>query len=159
MKVAPAEIEKVLKLLAETPRRIVSASKGLENHRLHSRPDEKTWSANDVLAHLRSCADVWGKSMMAMIAQDHPTLRYISPRTWIRKTDYLELDFHPSLAAFAKQRKELLKSLKTMEIKAWSRGATFTATIKGREQTVFSYAQRMAQHENGHCEQIERLLK
>ncbi|MCM3871911.1 MAG: DinB family protein [Pyrinomonadaceae bacterium] len=159
MKVDPAEIENVLKLLAETPRRIASASKGLESNRLHSRPDENSWSANDVLAHLRSCADVWGKSVVAMITQDHPTLRYISPRTWIRRTDYLELDFHPSLAAFAKQRKELLKSLKTMEIKGWLRGATFTATIKGREQTVFSYAQRMAQHESGHCEQIERLLK
>src|SRR5689334_14803869 len=126
-----AEIEQCLKLLAATPRRIASASKGLENTRLHFRPDEEAWSANDVLAHLRSCADVWGKSILAMIAQDHPTLRYISPRTWIRKTDYPELEFHLSLEVFARQRNELLNSLKALEIEGWSRGATFTATTKG----------------------------
>lgn len=159
MKVAPAEIESVLKLLAQTPRRIASASKGLENARLRFKLDEDAWSANDILAHLRSCADVWGKSIRAMIAQDHPTLRYISPRTWIRKTDHPELNFRLSLEAFVKQRNELLKSLKALKIEDWSRGATFTATTKGREQTVLSYAQRMAQHENEHCEQIETLLR
>jgi len=96
---------------------------------------------------------------MAMIAQDHPTLRYVSPRTWIRKTDYLELEFHQSLVAFTRQREELVKSLEPLAITDWSRGATFTGTTKGREQTVLSYAQRMTQHENEHCEQIEALLK
>jgi hypothetical protein len=158
MKDAPAEVQACLKLLAETPRRIASASEGLDDARLRFRPDEEAWSANDVLAHLRSCADVWGKSMLAMIEQDHPTLRYISPRTWIRKTDYPKLDFHLSLQAFTRQRDELLRLLRTLESKDWSRGATFTATTRGREQTVLSYAQRMAGHENEHCVQIEALL-
>ncbi len=96
---------------------------------------------------------------MVMIAQDHPTLRYISPRTWIRKTDYPGLEFRLSLKAFAKQRDDLLKALKALKIEDWSRGATFTATTKGREQTILSYAQRMARHENEHCEQIEILLR
>lgn len=159
MKVAPAEIEKFLKLLTKTPQRIASASRGLKNPRLHLKASKEDWSANDVLAHLRSCADVWGKSIMLMISQDHPTLRYMSPRTWIRKTDYREQEFHPSLKAFTKQRRELLKVLKALEIEDWSRGATFTATTNGRKETVFSYVRRMAQHENEHCEQLESLLK
>ncbi len=44
-------------------------------------------------------------------------------------------------------------------MKDWLRGATFTGTTKGREQTVLSYAQRMVQHEIEHCEQIEKLLE
>ena len=159
MKVAPAEIETLLKLLSQSPRRISAASKALEDSRLYFRPDDKSWSANDVLAHLRACADVWGKSIMAMIAQDHPTLRYVSPRTWIRKTDYPDLEFRPSLDAFTRQRRELLKSLKTLELAGWARGATFTATTTGREETVLSYVQRMALHENKHCGQVETLLK
>jgi hypothetical protein len=94
-----------------------------------------------------------------MITQNHPTIRYVSPRTWIRKTNYPELEFHLSLEAFVKQRDELLISLKSLEIKNWLRGATFTATTKGREHTVLSYVQRLARHENEHCEQIEALLK
>jgi DinB superfamily len=159
MKVTSAEIEEVLQLLAETPRRIASASTGLENARLHFKADDKAWSANDILAHLRSCADVWGKSILAMIAQDNPTLRYVSPRTWMPKTDYLTQEFHLSLQAFATQRTDLVQSLKALAIEDWSRTATFTGTVKGREQTIFSYARRIAVHENEHCEQIEALLK
>jgi hypothetical protein len=122
---------------------------------LHFKPDEKSWSANDILAHLRACADVWGKSIMAMLAEDHPTLRYVSPRSWIRKTDYPELAFHASFQAFTQQRNELLKALKPLTNEDWSRAAM----INGREQTVFSYAQRITQHENEHYEQIEALLK
>ncbi len=159
MKVSPAETESVLRSLAATPRRIVSLSRGVEISKLHFRPHPDSWSANDILAHLRACADVWGKSMMEMITLDHPKLQYISPRSWIRKTDYLELEFRGSLKSFTDQRRKLLRVLKGLAIKDWSRSATFTATTKGREQTVFNYACRMAEHENGHCGQIEAVLK
>jgi len=159
MKVSPAEAENVLRLLAATPRRIASLSRGVEISKLHFSPHQGSWSANDILAHLRACADVWGKSIVEMITQDHPKLRYISPRSWIRKTDYLELEFRRSLKAFTDQRRELLRTLKGLAIKDWSRSATFTATTKGREQTVFSYACRIAEHEDKHCDQIETVLK
>ena len=159
MKVSPAETESVLRLLAATPRRIASLSQGIEISNLHFRRRQDSWSANDILAHLRACADIWGKSIVEMITQDHPKLRYISPRSWIRKTDYLELEFRRSLKAFTEQRRELLRALKGLAIKDWSRLATFTATTGGREQTVFSYACRIAEHEHKHCDQIEAVLK
>jgi len=158
MKVSPAETESVLRLLAATPRRIASLVRGVEINKLHFRPNPDSWSANDILAHLRACADVWGKSIVEMITRDHPKLRYSSPRSWIRKTNYLELEFRESLKAFTDQRRELLRVLKGLAIKDWSRSATFTATTKGREQTVFGYACRIAEHENKHCDQIEAAL-
>ena len=130
MKVTSAEIEQCLKLLAETPRRIASASNGLENTRLHFRPDEETWSVNDILAHLRSCADVWGKSIMAMIAQDRPTLRYVSPRTWIRKTDYPELDFERMQIHLIDMEDRLLKAM--------SEEASASAAWRGRWESSCS---------------------
>jgi hypothetical protein len=151
------EIGLILESLSITPQRIAEASRNLEGARLYFKPDKNSWSANDILAHLRSCADVWGKSILTMSAQDHPTLRYISPRTWIKKTSYPELEFHQSLEAFTKQRNELVGFLKTRDLEDWSRGATFTATTRGREQTILSYVQRMLKHENEHCEQIEVL--
>jgi hypothetical protein len=158
MKADLAEIERILYLLAQTPVRIVFAGLGHENERLTSKPDAADWSANDILAHLRSCADVWGKSIQAMITQDHPTLRYVSPRAWIRKTNYSTLEFRVSLEGFTRQRNELLQMLKALAVEDWSRGATFVGTTKGSEQTILSYAQRIAQHEVEHCLQIEKLL-
>jgi len=158
MDIDPVDIEHILSLLAQTPGRISTISTRYENTRLTFKPDETTWSANDILAHLRSCADMWGKSIMAMISNDQPTSRYVSPRAWIRKTNYAALEFRVSLEGFTRQRNDLLQSLKALAIKDWSRGATFTGPTKGREQTILSYARRMAQYEGEHCEQLENLL-
>jgi hypothetical protein len=152
------EINDLLALLEETPRRLVAITGDLENARLHSKLDQDAWSVNDILAHLRACADVWGKSILVMLAQNHPTLRYVSPRTWIRKTDYPAQEFHHSLQVFAHQRTTLLHTLKALGREEWLRAATFTGTVKGREQTIFNYAQRIADHEAAHLEQIESLL-
>jgi len=93
-----------------------------------------------------------------MLSQDHPTLRYVSPRTWLRKTDYPAQEFHISLQAFTRQRDELLKLLTPLTLEDWSHGATFTGTTRGREQTVFSYARRIVDHETQHLDQIEEVL-
>ena len=153
-----ADIETILTLLAATPQRLASMTSGLDKARLHVKPDNDAWSVHDILAHLRACADGWGHSILAMLAQDHPTLSYVSPRTWIRKTDYHAQEYHLSLQAFANQRNDLLRSLIPLAIEGWSRGATFTGTVKGREQTVLSCAQRIAEHETHHLEQIESIL-
>ncbi len=90
-------IEQVLTLLAAPPPRIAALTAGLAPAHLHTSPNHDAWSANDVLAHLRACADVWGTCIAAMIIQDTPTLRAINPTTWIKQTDDRDLDFRSSL--------------------------------------------------------------
>jgi hypothetical protein len=158
MPITPLEIETVLNLLAATPQRLAALSAGVENTRLHTNGGEEAWSSNDILAHLRACTDVWTKSMDAMLSQDHPTLRYVSPRTWIHKTNYREQPFHASLQIFIAQRAALLEKLQPLSLESWARGATFTGTTQGKNHNVYTYAKRMALHENGHCEQIQELL-
>jgi hypothetical protein len=148
----------VLRLLTETPRRILRASNGFSDEQLRRKPDADSWSADEVLAHLRACADVWGSSIMAMLTQDRPAFRYISPRTWIKKTDYAKLKFTASLRAFTVQRKSLLDDLRPLSDENWLRGAIVQAANRRSEETVLSYSQRTALHEAGHCEQIERTL-
>ena len=155
MKATAAEIETYLKSLEEIPLRVRALSKGIDDGRLRFKPDRESWSANDILAHLRSCVDVWGDSIYRMLSEENPMVPYRHPRQWIRKTDYLELSFHESFQAFFAQRKKLLKALKSISFEDWSRAAI----IKGREHTVFTQARRLALHENAHCQQIEELLK
>jgi hypothetical protein len=132
-------IEQVLTLLAATPPRLTALTADLSPAQLHTRPTHDEWSANDVLAHLRACADVWGNCIMAMIAQDTPTLRAVNPRTWIKQTDYLDLEFRPSLRSFATQRADLLAVLSPLPIDAWSRAATVTGAGKVLERSVTWY--------------------
>jgi len=155
MNATSVEIAKYLRLLAETPRQIANIIQGFDEARLQFKPDKNAWSVNDILAHLRSCVDVWGDSIDVMLAEDDPKVPYRHPRQWIKKTNYLELPFHESFQAFVGQRKKFLKVLGALSFEDWSCGAI----IKGREHTVFTQVRRMATHEKVHCEQIESLLQ
>jgi hypothetical protein len=154
----PITIEQVLTLLAATPSRIDALTAGLTPAQLQTAPNDDGWSANDVLAHLRACADVWGGCIETMIAEDRPTLRAVNPRTWIKQTDYRELEFRPSLRAFAAQRAELLAVLEPLPSDGWSRAATVTGAGAVLERTVLTYAQWLARHERPHLKQFERIV-
>src|SRR4051812_14325582 len=147
-----------MRALEDMPRYLASATHGLADAQLHARPSADAWSANEILAHLRACADVWGGSITAMIERDHPTLRYASPRTWIRRTRYPELPFEGSLQAFVAQRAALVQTLASLTIDDWSRGAACTGTTRGRAQTILSYVRRIVDHEREHRAQIEATL-
>src|SRR5215212_5837515 len=151
-------IEQVLTLLAETPPRIVALTAGLAPAQLQTSPDDDAWSANDVLAHLRACADVWGGCIAAILAEERPTLRAVNPRTWIKQTDYRELKFRLSLQAFATRRADLLAVLESLPREDWSRAATVTGAGKVLERTVLFYAEWLARHERPHVKQIERIV-
>ena len=155
MKATPTEIERYLKLLEETPRHVAKITKPFDEARLQFKPEKTLWSVNDILAHLRSCADVWGDSIERMLAEENPTVPYRHPHQWIKKTNYPELPFHESFQAFTTQRKKLLRVLKPLSFEDWWRAVI----IKGREHTVFTQVRRLATHENVHCEQIESLLQ
>jgi hypothetical protein len=148
----------VLTMLAAAPPRIAALTASRDPAQLRARPAAEEWSANEVLAHLRACADMWGNCIMAMIAEDRPTLRAVNPRTWIDKTDYLEQAFQPSLDAFTTQRAELLAVLEPLPPEGWARAATVTGAGKALERTVRFYAQWLATHERPHLKQIERIV-
>ena len=152
------EVEQVLTLLEETPTRIAAATRGLTEAQLHRAPERGQWSANEVLAHLRACADVRGEPTRTILAEDHPTFRAVNPLTWLKETDYLDLRFRPSLRAFTEQRVDLLAFLKPLPREGWSRAATVTGAGAALERTVLFYAEWVARHERPHVRQVERLV-
>jgi len=154
------ETSRILASLTDAPLRIEQITRDLPPERLYLRSEAEPWSINDILAHLRANADVWGKSIIAMLTRDHPTLRYVSPRGWMKKPIYQEQEFFAALELFTHERQKLVKTLAALDEIGWQRGATFTGTSeRGREQTVFSYANRMISHEQAHLTQIEGLLR
>jgi hypothetical protein len=154
----PLMIDQVLTQLAEQPKKIAALTAGLSRAHLHRSRDRGEWSVNDILAHLRSCGDMWGKYMATILAEDHPTIRAMNPTTWIKQTNYPELEFAPSFRAFTKQRAELLAVLRPLPKAAWSRSATVTGAGRPRERTVMDYAQWLANHERSHVKHIARVV-
>ncbi len=133
---------------------LVTVEYGTETFKAHA----AEWSANDVLAHLRACADVWGNCIVTIITQDKPTLRAVNPRTWIKDTDYGEQEFQSSLGAFATQRTKLLRVLEPLTREGWSRTALVTGAGKPLERTVLFYGQWLVRHERPHLKQIARIM-
>jgi uncharacterized damage-inducible protein DinB len=155
MSVSGTEIDRCLGLLREVPERIAAATAGVDDDRLHERSEAEPWSVNDILAHVRASADMREKYITDMASGDQAALRYESPRGWIRKTNYLELPFGESFAAYRAHRSAWLAQLETMSAADWERGAV----IRDRPETIASYTRYLTDHETVHCEQIEALLR
>lgn len=151
--------KETLAMLAETLDYIETLVSGIDPSALYTKPSVDAWSMNEILAHLRACSDVWEKSITRMLNEDNPTMRYVSPRTHMKKTNYAQQAFHDSLEIFQGQRNMLLAVLKVLSIDEWLRRGTFTGTTRGKHQTVYSYARRIAEHEHHHFSQMSRVLQ
>jgi hypothetical protein len=152
---SPAEVAQYLALLAETYPRLAASTAHAEPARLQRVPASKVWSPVEHVAHLRGCADVWSETMRAMLAEDEPVLVRVDPRQQAQSAGYSRLPFADSLAAFKRQRADLLRMLKPLPFDAWNRGAM----IGKNRHTVFSQARRLALHEQEHCGQVADYLK
>jgi hypothetical protein len=155
MKATASDIKKYLAILSETAPRLEQAVKGQGEAPLQFKADKTSWSVNEILAHLRACADLWTHSIYAMLAENEPTFSDINERKWAKATKYAELPFRESFQAFSLQRENLLRVLKALPIEAWAR----SAIIFERKHTIFTQMRRLAKHEMDHIEQIENLLK
>jgi DinB family protein len=146
-------IDEYVWVLTETPKLLAEVGR-LDAGRLIYKATKEDWSAVDVMAHLRACGDVWGKHISRMLAEDTPTLTYESPRTYIRRTNYLNLSFGELLSPYLSQRADLLDVLSALAFGDWSRGST----VNGRLFTVFIRVRQMAHHELEHAAQIKTFL-
>ena len=151
-------IAETLSMLAATPVRIADLTAGLRPAQLVAPPAPGAWSARDVLAHLRACADVWGGCIATILDADHPTIKAVNPTTWIKRTAYRDEPFHSSLAAFEQQRAGLLAVLGPLLPAAWSRAALVRGAGAPRERTVHTYAEWLVNHERSHLKQIARTV-
>lgn len=155
MKATATEIEKYLGVVSETPARIAEIVKGIDEASLQFKDGDRAWSASDILAHLRSCADLWIHTIYAMLAEKQPVFSDINERKWAKLLRYADLPFQESLSAFSLQRETLLRVLTPLHFEAWER----SAIILERRQTVFTQIRRMAKHETEHIEQITSVLR
>lgn len=155
----PLTIEQILTRLAGMPVRLADLTQGLSPAQLLAPPEPGEWSARDVLAHLRACADMWGKYIRVILSEDSPTFKAVNPTTWIKQTDYRQQEFEPSLQAYTTQRTGLLAVLQPLAPEDWSRAATVTGGGKPRQRSVYTYAQWLANHERSHIRQLEGIMK
>lgn len=152
----PANRERVCTLLAENVQRIVTLASDTDAVRSQWKPAPKEWSLREVIAHLRSSADINHFRIITMLATDTPTLPDVHPRNeWQRVVPYAQLDVAESLRAYQQQRRELLMMLGGLDEMGWKREGSWG----GRRYSIYLVARSMALHEPAHLEQIMALVK
>lgn len=150
--------EEALARLAETPRRIAALTADLTPAQTRTAPSAGEWSAVELLAHVRSCSDVWGGYIARILTEDHPTIRVVNPTRYILQTDYPTLEWRSSFQAYLAQREELLSVLRPLSEAQWARRATITGAGAPLEHTVQSYVSRLARHERAHVRQFQQIV-
>jgi hypothetical protein len=149
-------VDQVIGQLEATAPRIAELTASLNPTQLRL-PSDGVWSANDVLAHLRACADVWGGCVTSII-EGETALRAVNPLTWIEKTDYRSLNFARSLRSFARQRADLLDALRPTPRGDWLRTVTVTGAGAPLKRDALFYGRWMAGHERAHLKQIAKMV-
>lgn len=152
-------VDEIMAILSSTVPRLTELTSGLTTEQLHTVPEPGSWSVNDVLAHLRACNDVLGGAARRIIAEDHPSWRAMSPRTWQRKSGYHDWEFREAFEAFATGRAELLDVLRTIPDEAWDRTAA-VAVPPGHvyERSVHYYGDWLAEHERTHVRSVPAII-
>ena len=140
--------------LRATPSRWRRAVKGATEEQLARPPAAGAWSALEVLAHLRGAADVQGGWILRMLAEDTPTIRYVSARSGMRRAMSSEPTVAGALRSFARQREELVEALVAAGPDGWTRTATFTGVQGGWSPTVLVLAHGLVGHEASHADQL-----
>lgn len=117
------------------------------------------WSPNEILWHIRATADVYGDHITRIMNEDDPRWRHVSPRARMKKARYDQLPFAESLAAFGKQRTDLLALLESIAPEGWQLVALVSVPHNQREWrlTLQERVWGMVNHEEIHCAQMEEV--
>lgn len=153
-----SEISNVIELLEFGPQRLTNLASGRKVEDFTRAPAPGEWPACELLAHVRASAETWSRYIAAMLEREHPTVRYVSPRTFIRRTDYQATAFEPALDQFRRERAGLVARLGGLSEAEWTRGLTFTGKTRGAEETVLGAATHIVEHERPHLLQLELTL-
>ena len=148
-----------LEMLAAGPRAIRDLVAPAPDARRRARPGPDAWSAHEIFAHLRACADVWGGHIRAILA-DHPArLGAGDPRAWAADRRYADAEFQDSFAVYLTDREALLALLRNLPEEGWASSALMVGSATRVERSVHWHADHIARHEEQHVVQMSRVLR
>ncbi len=154
----PANIGKVIILLAEIPEKLASLSQRFPGEQLYQpmAPGERSFT--EVVAHLLHCEARTSEAIYLALLTDEPLVADVHPeRQWGKLVRYDLLECTDLLAYFSLRRTVLQRVLTSLTAAQWAR--TIREAGKQRQETVYWQARALALHELAHVSEIESWLK
>jgi hypothetical protein len=142
--------------MARTADDFLAAIQGMADPQLSRRPDDKNWSAKEVICHMRDTEEAFMLRCQTIMAMDEPRFLPAEPDRWALERQYLRNDAAEALAAFRGRRDESLRFLHGLLPEQLERGGIHAT--RGR-MTVRDFIAMMAWHDDNHLDQLRRALE
>jgi len=118
--------------LRSTPEELASLLAGRDRPALTRRPDPGSWSAAEIVCHLRDAEELFLVRFQTILAVDDPqiltlgatpeALRHpLDPDRWAEERQYARQDAGEALAAFGRRRREVIVLLDGLTAEQWQR--------------------------------------
>jgi hypothetical protein len=164
----------MLRRLAQTPEHLRRVIGGCDAAVLARRPDPKSWSATEIVCHLRDVEELFQVRFHTILALDEPTILVLGagpkhlvpwrfgdrhpldPEVWAEERQYARSDPREALGAFERRRAEVLATLRGLSEVEWGRGGIHLA--RGR-LTLARWVASLAGHDDNHLAQLARALE
>jgi hypothetical protein len=155
----PANIAKVMEVLAESPVRLEALSKSASAEKLRQPLGKGERTPAEVLAHMINGEARSSEMIYQALLINEPFFAGIHPdRNWGKLVRFDLLEFSELLAYFTIRRKVLLRVLSGLKEKDLAR--VVREEGKQRRESVYWRARTIAMHELDHLEDLEgKLLK
>ncbi len=162
--------------LQRTPDDLKRAISGRTDTGLARRPDVHSWSAKEIVCHLRDVEELFQIRFHTVVALDEPHILVLGaspeqlaawriggpighpldPARWAEERQYLRNDTREALAAFRRRRAEVLTLLRSLSRGEWERGGVHLG--RGR-LTLADWVASLAAHDDNHIDQLRRALE
>jgi len=150
-----ATLDEQLARMERTVDDFAAAIKGVSDARLSKRPDDKNWSAREVVCHVRDTEESFITRFQAILAMDEPRFPPVEPDRWAVDRQYTRNDVAEAIAAFRTRREETLRFLRGLKPEQWERSGIHAT--RGR-MTLKDFVELMAWHDDNHLDQLKRAL-
>ena len=167
-------IERVMRL-GRTGSELAAAIDGRDAESLGRRPDPLSWSATEILCHLRDVEDLFRIRFHTILALDDPKIltwsaepadlaawgiggpvgNPLDPDRWAEELQYTRSDPARALAAFSRRRSETVALLNSLTDTQWLRCGIHPQ--RGRVN-LGDWVASLASHDDNHLDQLERAL-
>ena len=154
----PANIAKVMEVLAGSTARLDALSKGVSAEQLRQPLGNGERTPAEVLAHMINGEARSSEMIYQALLVNEPFFADIHPdRNWGKLVRFELLEFSDLLAYFKLRRKVLLRVLSGLKEESWAR--CIREEGKQRKESVYWRARTIAMHELDHVGDLEKKLE
>ena len=169
-------LERRLARLARTADELTEAIRNRSADQLARRPEAASWSATEIICHLRDVEELFRTRFHTILALDDPKIltfgaepaalaawgiggpigHPLDPDRWAEERQYARNDPGHALAAFRRHRAETVTLLESLREAQWQRGGIH---LRLGRLALGDWVASLAGHDDNHLEQLGRALE